>query len=59
MSDITEKVLEDAEIAATYLRALIDKGVPMVAAVSLTSSYVQAHQITESQKSEPKKPWEE
>ena len=55
----TEKILEDAEIAATYLRALIDKGIPMSAAVPLTASYVQAHQITESQKDEPKKPWED
>lgn len=54
----TEKIIEDAEVAAVYLRALIDKGVPMMAAVSLTQSYVSANRISESAKDEPRKPWE-
>lgn len=55
----TEKIIADAEVAACYLRALTDKGVPMMAAVSLTQSYVSAHQITEASKDEPRKPWED
>lgn len=55
----TEKILQDAEVAATYLRALVDKGVPMVAAVPLTSSYVSARQIVEGNKDGPSEPWKE
>lgn len=55
----TEKILADAEIAATFLRALIDKGVPMMAAVSLTSSYITSHAITEASKDKPREPWED
>ena len=54
----TDKILEDAEVAAIYLRALITKGVPMLPAVQLTSSYVSARQITDSQKDKPREPWE-
>jgi len=54
----TEHIIEDAEIAAVYLRALIDKGVPVMAAVSLASSYVSARQITDRGNDEPKAPWQ-
>jgi len=54
----TEKILEDAEAAAVFLRALVAKGVPLMAAVNLTSSYLSARQITDSQKDTPKEPWE-
>jgi hypothetical protein len=54
----TEQILADAEVAAVYLRALLDKGVPMPAAVPLTSSYAMAVRMAESSKEEPKKPWE-
>lgn len=54
----TAKVLEDAEVAAVYLRALIEKGVPMMAAVSLTSSYVSSRQIVDGSKDKPQEPWE-
>lgn len=54
----TEKIIADAEIAACYFRALCDKGVPAMAAVSLTSSYVSAHQLSRSANEEPRKPWE-
>lgn len=53
-----EKVLADAEIAACYLRALLDKGVPMIAAVQLTSSYCSALLISEKGDDKPKPPWE-
>lgn len=55
----TEKILEDAEVAAVYLRALIDKGVPMVAAVNLTSSYVTSIRFTEASKEAPREPWQD
>jgi hypothetical protein len=55
----TERILADAEVAAVFLRALIDKGVPMMAAVSLTSSYISSYQITQASKDEPREPWQE
>lgn len=55
----TERIIADAEIAAVYLRALIDKGVPMMAAVNLTSSYVSSYQITQASKDEPREPWKD
>lgn len=55
----TERILADAEMAAIFLRALIDKGVPMMAAVSLTSSYISSYQITQASKDEPREPWQE
>jgi hypothetical protein len=54
----TEQILADAEIAAVYLRALLDKGVPMSAAVTLTGNYALAVRCSEAAKEEPKKPWE-
>lgn len=55
----TERILADAEVAAVFLRALIDKGVPMMAAVNLTSSYISSYQITQASKDEPREPWQE
>lgn len=55
----SERILADAEVAAVFLRALIDKGVPMMAAVSLTSSYISSYQITQASKDEPREPWQE
>jgi len=54
----TDRILEDAEVAAIYFRGLIDKGVQPFHAASLTSSYVSARQITRASNEEPKKPWE-
>lgn len=53
-----ERILADAEIAATFLRALVDKGIPMAAAVQLTGGYLSSHQIAEAMKDKPKEPWE-
>ncbi len=53
-----EQIIAHAEIAATFLRSLTDKGVPMSAAVPLTSSYLQTVAITESVNRNPKEPWE-
>ncbi len=55
----TERILEDAEIAALFLRALLDKGIPIVAALHLTSSYVTARQLVDAQKDKPREPWSE
>jgi hypothetical protein len=55
----TERILADAEVAAVFLRALIDKGIPMNAAVSLTSSYLSSYKFAQSINDEPKKPWED
>jgi hypothetical protein len=55
----TDTILEDAEIAAIYLRALLAKDVPMMAAVSLTSSYVSSQQITRASNQEPPIPGDE
>jgi hypothetical protein len=54
-----EQIIADAEVAACYLRALVDKGVPMMAAIQLTSSYVSSYQITQASKDEPREPWED
>lgn len=54
----TERILEDVEVAATYLRGLIERGVPMGAAVQLTGTYVQSRQIVEAGKDKPREPWE-
>mgnify|MGYP001195728034 CR=1 FL=1 len=53
-----EKILEDAEVAALYLRGLTERGVPMGAAVQLTGAYVQSRQIVEAGKDKPREPWE-
>jgi hypothetical protein len=55
----TEQIIEDAEIAAAYLRSLIEKGVPMMAAVSLTSSYISSFAIRDLGDDPPKEPWQE
>lgn len=55
----TEKIIADAELAACYFRALLANGVPMQAAVPLTSTYIAAHRMGEASKEEPKPPWEQ
>lgn len=54
----TERIIEDAELAAVYLRALLDRGLPAMAAVTLTGNYINARVFTESQKAKPREPWE-
>ncbi len=54
----TEDILADAEVAATYFRALLDKGMLPPAALELTRSYVQAYQFSRLSNEEPRKPWE-
>lgn len=53
----TKKVLDDAECAAVFFRALVEKGVPAVAAVNLTGSYISSRQITDAQRDRPDEPW--
>lgn len=54
----TEQVIADAEVAACFFRALIDKGVPTFAAVSITSSYLSGKMISDRSGEKPKEPWE-
>lgn len=58
MSITTEQILEHAEIAATYLRALVAKGVPVDAAVTLTGSYIIAIAMRGLRDQPPREPWE-
>jgi hypothetical protein len=51
----TEQILADAEVAAVYLRALLDK---VSAAVTLTGNYALAVRCASAALEEPKKPWE-
>lgn len=53
-----ERVVEHAELAACYFRALAEKGVPAMAAVNLTGSYVGAVVITQASGENPQEPWE-
>lgn len=54
----SERIIAHAEIAACYFRSLVEKGVPVTAAVSLTSTYVQSVQFIDAGKEAPKEPWE-
>ena len=55
---VPEQVLEDAELAASYLRALTEKGVPAQAAMFLTSSYLGTVVGERIRGEQPKPPWE-
>jgi len=55
----TEKIIADAEVAAVFLRALTDKGVPMNAAIQLTCSYLSSARIIEAAGEEPREPWQD
>lgn len=55
----TEKIIADAEVAACYLRTLLANGVPMFAAIQLTSSYVSAKLISDRGDSPPREPWQD
>jgi hypothetical protein len=55
----TEKIIADAEVAACYLRTLLANGVPMIAAIQVTSSYVSARLISERGESPPREPWQD
>ena len=48
------KILADADIGATYVLALIERGVPVSAAIGMASSYIFACRASE----EPREPWE-
>ena len=58
MKITVEQIIEDAEVAAVYFRAIVDKGVPMLAAIQLTSSYALAKRINDNQNEKPHEPWE-
>lgn len=59
MKRATEKIIEDAEIAACYFRSLVGKGVPPDAAVQLTASYVSTLLIAEKSGQPPREPWQD
>jgi hypothetical protein len=54
-----EQVLADAQVAAAYLRALIDQKIPMPSAVSLTQSYCSAKLLSDRGNDEPREPWKD
>jgi hypothetical protein len=54
-----EAILAHAEIAASYLRTLLENGVAMASAVSMTSSYISSLQFIEWGSTAPKEPWTE
>lgn len=49
-----EKIDEDAEVAAQYWKALVEKGIPPNEASYLTHMYVVSRNLGQ----EPKQPWE-
>ena len=53
-----KEIEEHAELAAVFLRALIEKGVPIAAAVNLTQTYVLTRINAEIMGQEPKPPWQ-
>lgn len=55
----TEQIISDAEIVATFMRALVDKGVPISAAVSLAGNYLQSVIIVRHSNQKPDEPWQD
>ena len=53
-----EVVVEDADITACYFRRLVDEGVPTMAAISITGSYIQSLIIAERADEDPSEPWQ-
>ena len=53
----TEKVVNDATMAAVYFRTLVAEQVPVIAAVSLTSAYIGASRIADNSERPPTEPW--
>lgn len=58
MRPTTEQIIKDAEIAALYLRTLVENGVSIYHAVSLTSSYITSLSFGDLNREKPKEPWE-
>jgi hypothetical protein len=54
----TERILEDAELAAIFFRALVAKGIETYHAASMTSSYLSSRLIARMHTDKPKEPWE-
>ena len=54
----TEQILEHAEIAATYFRALISNGIDVDSAVTLTGNYITMMIIRDTRDQPPREPWE-
>lgn len=54
----TEKVIEDAELAATYFRTLVANGMHSVHATQICGSYVQYRLVMEASKDKPRDPWD-
>jgi hypothetical protein len=53
----TEQVISDAEKGALYLRTLVNEGVPMHAAVSMTQAYTSSLVMIRRDLEGPKLPW--
>lgn len=52
-------IIVDAEMTATFLRALLEREIPMPAAITLSSTYLQTHILARIGSQKPKEPWEE
>ncbi len=55
----TETIISEAEIVATFFRALINNGVPMLAATNLASTYIISIRSAAANNERPREPWEE
>lgn len=53
-----EQIMDDAEVAAIFFRALCEKGVAVSAAVALTSSYLMSVVNQRAYHEKPREPWE-
>lgn len=53
----TEQILADAEIVATFLRSLVDRGVPIGAATTLAGNYLQTVVLVRHSGQKPDEPW--
>jgi hypothetical protein len=53
----TEQIIEDAEISAAFLRACVERGVPLSAATTLTGQYLQTVVFARLGSEKPQEPW--
>ncbi len=56
---IEHKPLEDADLAAQYFRALVQKGIPVHHAVTLTGNWILPAISAENQNRPPQEPWDQ
>jgi hypothetical protein len=54
----TDQIIADAELVTTFLRTLIAQEIPLTAAVSIASSYLQTQVLSRISQEKPKEPWD-